>query len=391
MTTFIIITVLVAIFFLFVITKGKKKEETKENSVSMPYVDVSVSTEPDENETYNEPIKQANGGWVINPGTPFELTVINCDLETASLVRDLCNKNDSRARHELLAMFATNNIRVKEIEAYKHKYAPVYYQRIEELRATSKEYNEADPKDRADMEEEFKITAQDCLYELPEYDMYKLFIDEDITIDDDLLQQYGFDCLEAYLSYYGKIGSVVTISKDAYYRPAFEKMVEKGLAIRGKDIPITEVLNAQTLKTLNAIANNPEKEFKRKSQAIEYILGDNESASRIGELVAFRELFKLIPLPSKYDGLDLEAIFRVWECHRVEIQLLMRTYDDSVYQWKRLKEDGGSRTHLYKTCKVSCSNDGCKCAQDRMKQTYSVENPPQTPCHIGCSCWLDFE
>ena len=163
MTTFIIITVLVALFFLFVITKGKKKEETKENSVSMPYVDVSVSTEPDENETYNEPIKQVSDGWVINPGCPFELTVINCDLETASLVRDLCNKNDSQARHELLAMFATNNIRVKEIEAYKHKYASIYYQRIEELRATSKEYNEADPKDRADMEEEFKITAQDYL------------------------------------------------------------------------------------------------------------------------------------------------------------------------------------------------------------------------------------
>lgn len=391
MTTFIIIAVLVSIFFFIRYFQGKKKNESSKVPLSTPSIDITVTSVPDESQDYQEPIKQANGGWIINPGTPFELTVINCDLETASLVRDLCNKNDSQARHELLAMFATNNIRVKEIEAYKHKYAPVYYQRIEELKATSKEYNEADPKDRADMEEEFKITAQDCLYELPEYDMYKLFIDEDITIDDDLLQQYGFDCLEAYLSYYGKLGSVVTISKDAYYRPAFEKMVEKGMAIRGKDIPITEVLNAQNLKTLNAIANNPAKEFKRKSQAIEYILGDNESASRIGELVAFRELFKLIPLPSEYDGLDLEAIFRVWECHRVEIQLLMRTYYDSVYQWRRFQEDGEARKRLYKTCKVICSNDGCKCAQDRMKQTYSVEKPPQTPCHIGCSCWLDFE
>lgn len=391
MTAFIIIAVLVSIFFFIRYFQGKKKIESSKESLSSPSIDITLTSIPDESQDYHEPIKQANGGWVINPGTPFELTVLDCNFETASLVRDLCNKNDSQASHELLALFATNNIRIKEIEAYKHKYAPVYFQRFEELRSASIEYQDADPKDRADMEEEFKITAQDCLYELPQYDVYKLFVDVDITIDDDLLQRYGFDCLEAYLSYYGKIGSVVTASKDAYYRAAFEKMEGKGMAIRGKDIPVTEILNAQNLKTLNAIASNCEKEFKRKNQAIEYILGDNESISRIGKLVAFRELFKLIPLPNEYDGLDLEAIFRIWECHRVEIQLLMRTYNDSVYQWKRLKEEDGSRTRLYKTCKVSCTNDRCKCAQDRMKQTYSVENPPQTPCHIGCSCWLDFE
>lgn len=389
--TAIIIIVLAAVFFLVGIRNGKKKNKSKKDPSSGSSVKITVDSVPDEDQDYHEPIRQANGGWVINPGTPFELTVTGCDLETASLVRDLCNKSDSQASHELLALFATKNIKIKEIEDYKHKYASIYHQRIEELRSTSKEYQEADPKDRADLEEEFKVTAQDCLYELPDYDVYKLFVGEDVTLDDSLLQRYGFDCLEAYLSYYDKVGTVVTISKDAYYRPAFERMVENGLAIRGKDIPVYEALSAQTLKTLNSIANNPEKEFKRKKQAIEYILGNDELVSRIGEIVAFRELFKLLPLPSEYNGLDSETIFRVWECHRIEIQLLIHTYNDSVYQWKRLQKDGEYRTRLFNSCKVSCTNDRCKCAQDRMKQSYSVENPPQTPCHIGCSCWLDFE
>ncbi|MBR3946190.1 MAG: hypothetical protein IKJ56_03710 [Bacteroidales bacterium] len=386
-----IIVLLIAIFFLLGISKAKRKKEKKADPVSALKLDVSVSTNSIEDETYNEPIKQVANGWVINPRCPFELTVMNCDFETASLIRRMCDERGWKAEHELLALFATQNIRIKEIEAYKKKYAPLYFQRIEELKATSKEYLDAEQKDKSDMLEEFRVTAQDCLYELPDYDVYNLFVEDNVTIDDDLLQRYGFDCLEAYLKYYGKIGSVVTVNKDAYYRPAFEKMAEKGMAIRGKDIPTTEILSVQNLKTLNAIASNPDKEFKRKNQAVEYILNDEKAVSRIGEYVSFRELFKLLPLPHEYDALDIDAILRVWESHRVEIELLIRTYKESVYQWERYHEDSDIRKRIFKTCKVECTNDRCQCAKDRMKRTYSIDNLPKTPCHIGCSCWLEYE
>lgn len=395
MTTFIIIALLLAVIIIICIPKNNKKSVPEKVPIPSSGISISVSTEPTkpkEDDTYHEPIKQVADGWVINPGCPFELTVLDCDFETAQRIREKCDQGSHRADKELLSLFATKNIKIKEIEEYKKKYSPIYYQRVEELKATSVEYLNADPKDRDNLLEGFYVAAQDSLYELPEYDVYKLFYDEDITVDDALLQRYGFDCLEAYLVYYGKIGSVIAISKESYYRPAFEEMVNNGMAIRGKDIPITEILTVQTLKTLNAIANNPQKEFKRKNQAIEYILNNDEPASHIGEHVAFLELFKLIPLPSEYDGIDLDAIHRVWECHRVEIQLLMRTYRESIYQWqwKRFRNDYVTEK-LFKTCKVSCMNEKCKCGQDRMKRTYSVDAPPKAPCHIGCSCWLAYE
>lgn len=386
-----IIVLLIAILFLLGINKGKKKKDSKISSEPISNLNISVSTKSIEDETYNEPIKRVADGWIINPKCPFELTVMDSDFETASIIRRICNESGWKAEHELLALFATKNIRIKEIEAYKKKYAPIYFQRIEELKATSKDYLYAEQKDKSDMLEEFRVTAQDCLYELPYYDVYNLFIEDNVTIDDDLLQRYDFDCLEAYLKYYGKIGSVVTVNKDSFYRSAFEKMVEKGMAIRGKDIPTTEILSVQNLKTLNAIASNPDKEFKRKNQAVEYILNDEKAASRIGEYVSFRELFKLIPLPHEYDALDIDAILRVWESHRVEIELLMRTYKESVYQWKRYQEDSDIGKRIYKTCKVVCTNDRCQCAKDRMKRTYSVDDPPKTPCHVGCSCWLEYD
>lgn len=386
-----IIVLLIAILFLLGINKGKKKKDPKISSETISNLNISVSTKSIEDETYNEPIKRVADGWIINPKCPFELTVMDCDFETASMIRRLCDEGGWQSEHELLAMFATLNIRIKEIEAYKKKYSLIYFQRIEKLKATSKEYLEADAKDKSDMLEEFKVSAQDCLYELPDYDVYKLFVEYNVTIDDDLLRLYGFDCMEAYLNHYGKIGSVITVIKDAYYRPAFEKMVEKGIAIRGKDIPITEILSAQNLKTLNAIASNPDKEFKRKNQAVEYILNNEKAASRIGEYISFRELFKLIPLPHEYDTLDIDAILRVWESHRVEIKLLMHTYKESVYNWMHNQEDLDIKKRVFKTCKVDCTNYRCQCGKDRMKRTYPVDAPPQTPCHIGCSCRLDYD
>ena len=53
-----IIVLLIAIFFLLGISKAKRKKEKKADPVSALKLDVSVSTNSIEDETYNEPIKQ---------------------------------------------------------------------------------------------------------------------------------------------------------------------------------------------------------------------------------------------------------------------------------------------------------------------------------------------
>lgn len=389
MTTFIIIAVLVALFFLFVITKGKKEEETKENSVSMPYVDVSVSTEPDENETYNEPIKQVSDGWVINPGCPFELTVIGCDSDIASQLRALCDQSTHggyyRVKDALFKLFVENRIRIKEIEEYKNKYSSLYHKRLEELKEKSEEFIEAGPKDKESILEELKCQAQDCIYELPEFDVYKLFVEKDTEMYNELIQRYGGDCSYTYINHFGRIGSVIAVDKQNSRRTTFEKMTKNGMALQGKDIPISDILYSQSLKTLNAIANNQQKEYKRKNQAIEYILEHDEAVSRIEEFVAFRDLFKLNNLPYEYDGIDIESIKRIFDCVNEEILLLMRTYNDSLYMWEQLQDKGS-----YKKCKIFRGCDDCKCASDRQEKTYSTKNIPKIPCHIGCTCDIEF-
>lgn len=333
-------------------------------------------------------LRKVQEGWVINSGMPFELTILDCTKELAQRVKDLCEKGYYNAEKEMLELFATYNIKIKEIEEYKQKYHKVFFGRFEQLKKESVEYQNADPQDRADMDEEFFQQAQDSLYELASYDAYKLFCSYDMAIDDEFLKEYGFDVLNAYFSYANKVGKVTVIGKDNYCRSAFEKMSETGLALRGRNIPIEELLYSQTLKTLNKIADNPEREFKRKNQAIEYIISHPEKQDRLGEYISFRELFKLLPLPEKYANFDLNQVRMMWDCHREEVRILLLTYSHAQYSATDLQQDKECHDGEQYVYRVSVNNEHCRCAKDMEKQIFPKNKPPQIPCHVGCNCWL---
>lgn len=390
----VLLSLLLCLFVLLFLLKKTIKthnqyKKTHSISNNTPTIKTDVTSTIDDNK-YNVAIKKTNIGFILNPETPFELTVLNCSYSVAVEFRQLCEQGLYEGRDKLLSLFASYNIKIKEIEDYKNKYKPIYYKRIEELKSTSSEYKNAGQMDKADLLDEFKIEALNSIYELPDYDVEKIFINEDSTIDDELIYQYGFDCLNAYFAYFNKIGLVVSISKDNYYRGAFLQMTQKGLAITGKDIPIIDVLSSQSLKVLNSIANNPEKEYKRKNQAIEYILSKQELLDNLENHIRYRELFQLQALPDKYENIDVKAILRLWECYKVEIELLVQTFRNSIYRWKEQHEDSNLKD-LYSNCFVRSTNSRCKCAKDREQKKYPIDTPPQVPCHIGCQCWINLE
>jgi len=397
--TGLIITLGFIIFCFYMARKTYKRQKEQKGKLTIPdenpnlsdYKKVQFNFDMSEQTAHPKAtgeLQKVSEGWVINSGMPFELTILDCTKELAQRIKELCEDGYYKAEKEMLVLFATHNIKVKEIEEYKQKYHKTFFDRYEQLKRESAEYQDADPQDRADMDEEFFQQAQDSLYELASYDAYKLFCSYDMTIDDEFLQEYGFDVLNAYFSYANKIGKVAVIGKDNYCRAAFEKMAETGLALRGKDIPLEELLTSQTLKTLNEIADNPEKEFKRKNQAIEFIIAHPEKQEKLGEYISFRELFKLLPLPEKYANLDLGQVRMMWDCHREEARILLLTYSHAQYSARDLhqaKEYHGNEPYVFR---VSASNEQCKCAKDMEKQKFPRNNPPKVPCHVGCNCWL---
>ena len=394
------ITLLIIGFVIYLIVKASKGNSQKPSiKRSEIPIDIKVTTSYGSSSSYEleekfKPIiHESNNEWVLNPGAQFKLTLLNVDEKIAQEVRRLLDNNeirDYRKDDKIIALFAEHNIQVKEIESYKQKYKKQYLDKIEELKKNSNEWQTLGEKDKEDLLIEFRQTAIKSLYERANCDLEVLFEYEpqDITIDDELIKEYGFENIQIYMRYADKLDKVRVIPNDNYSRPMFEKLTELGLAERGAELPKEEILMTLTLKELNLIAQKPDKEYKRKNQAVDYILTLENLDEKIGNHVSMRELFKLKPLPEKYSSLNLQEIANTWSYNAVETRLLMDTFRNSFYSWRDLKDKEYIKGY---TIEPLDKEDPCPYALERSKKKYPKNSPPEVPCHIGCNCFLNKE
>lgn len=398
-----LITIIIIAFVIYLIYKAAKPKKKTNHKNEAPF-DIKITTSTGglsngeiELEKF-PPIKQdENGYWILNPEAPLELTLLTKDKDLASEVRALLDSEEKRDYQKsdiFVELFAVNNLKIKEVEEYKEKYKSQYFNKIQDLIEASTEWEKAGDKDKEDLMKEFREEAIKDIYERAECDLATLFECEptNMNFDDEIIKTYGFKNIQFYLRNSDKLDKVRVVPNDNYSRPIFEKLHELGLANRGYDLPKDEILKTLKLKELNAIAQNPDKEYKRKNQAIEYILSKDNVEELIGKHISLREIFKLKPLPAKYENLDLQTLENTWSYHRQEVKLLMDTYRNSYYSWRDLKNN-----EYVKNYEVEPLNkeNPCPCAKDLSQKKYPKNKPPRIPYHVGCTCFLnknyDFE
>jgi len=339
-------------------------------------------------------VQDVSGNWILNPGASFLLTLLNAAKTSADQIRAILDNDDVydyKKVDKIVGVFAAYNIKVKEIEEYKIKYKSKYFQNIEKQKNESSEWQRAGVLDKEDLLAEFRKKAIGEIYERACCEINVLFEDEpsDITIDDDLIKKYGYDALKAYIRFSDNIEKVRVIPNDNYNRPIFEKLVDLDLAKRGQDIQISEILPSLTLKELNSISENGIKEFKRKNQAIEYILSLDDLNERISNKISLRELFQLKPLPVDFTSLDLKKIASAWKYHDQEVKLLVDTFRISFYSMKNTNE----ALQYIKSYNIQPLDkiDPCPCAKDLSMKKFNKNNRPNLPIHVGCNCFLNAE
>ena len=393
MGTFIILAIIgFAVYSMVRTISGNNSNHSVDEVIDVPInikFTTSFSSSPSfEREEKFEPIvKDRNNGWVLNPNAHFKLTLMNVDQGIAQEVRSLLDNEeirDYKRDNMLIALFAEHNIQVKEIELYKKEYKEAYLSKIENLKRNSSEWLLLGEKDKEDLLIEFRQAGIASLYERADCDLEILFEyePEDITIDDQLIKDYGFENIQIYLRYADNLDKVRVIPNDSYSRSAFESLAESGLAKRGTSLSKEDVLLTMTLKELNILS---EGEFYRKKKAIDHILTLDNLDQKIGKHVSLRELFKLQPLPNKYDSLNLMSIARTWKYHANEVELLISTYRNSHHGLVDLRDN--EFIESYSVVPMNKENP-CPLAADKAKKNYSKNSPPNLPFHVGCSCYL---
>ncbi|MBX3045084.1 MAG: hypothetical protein KIT33_15980 [Candidatus Kapabacteria bacterium] len=340
--------------------------------------------------TFGELTGDSINGWVVNSGASFSITVLHPEKNIALSVKEILENKSiyfGEKRRKLIHLFAAKNIKIKEIEDYKRKYKALYLENIEKEVMLSREWELLGERDRDDLFKEFKMRAVQQLHIRPDCNLDILFNYEpnDITLDDDLIEDYGFETIDFYLWNCDKMDKIFVAESGTDYRTSFENLVSNGLAIKGEDIPLEEILINLTLKQLNSIAQNTDKEYKRKAQAVDFILNNNKAMERINRFVSFRELFKIKPLPEKYSDIDLSVISMTWQYHKEEAELVINTFNTCVNHFNSIQDLNNVKSfNLFN----SSNNNNCPCCESEGEREYPVKHIPILPHHIGCNCWI---
>lgn len=392
-------TLIVLVIIVLVVIWVSKNYSGQKTKMSEPKITVSISSSPSssfDNPDTGPVTATHDGGWILNPKGTLPLTIYGIDQQTVEELKGLLDKGYTQGTYAhartIVPIIARSNLRCKEIDDYVKKFKPQYLGKIEDLKKSSAEWTSASINDREDLLIEFRQQAIESLEIQPYCDIETLFECEpaDATIDDVLIDRFGYENLQLYFRYGGNLKKVHVIPANHYDRSGFEKLVELGLVIRGADIPLGAILETLKLKDMNdLVADLQQKHFGRKAKAIEFLINLPDIQQRISKIVAFRELFQLKPLPDDFSGIDLSNVSEAWR-HANEIAtIITHTYVMSGYAARNMAQEKDDLSYI-RGWELSPVNDGatCPCCKRAASKTYSKKQYPKVPLHIGCRCGL---
>lgn len=374
--------------------RSTSKETVPAPSIARPVTTTKISNSADTADV-GPLTSSTSGGWILNPRSSFPLTIDGLDRQRAELFKGICEKKRYEGTegltHALLPLIARSNLRCREVDEYIQKFRPRYLSALQSLQQTSKEWQQAAERDRQDLLPELRESALRTLEVRPDCDLIALFecAPQDATFDDALLDRYGMETLQFYLRYADDLTRVHVAPVDyGEFRKSFEKLAEAGLAARGKDIQLQDVLSTLKLKDMASMVSDLSlPKWSRKAQAIDYLLTVPDILDRAGKVLAFRELFQIKPLPATFAQIDLATLSASWRHAEAVAWLIARTYIGGAMYLRDLALDRVMKGRHVEMEWQQDHNPCPMCIQAATRQP-SKKNRPKTPLHIGCRCWI---
>lgn len=336
------------------------------------------------------------GGWVLNPKSTFPLTVYGVDLPTAEEVKKVLDASYTAVQYEAIKSLTNflvfSNLRCKEIDEYVLEFRPAYLKEVERLRQSSSEWSVATEKDKEDLLRGFQTKAIETLDIRPDCYLVHLFEWKpmDATLYEPIVERYGYQIAQFYLNHFGDPHEVHVIRVGHPSRSGFEQLCELGLARRGIEIPLRDILQKLKVKEMTqlVIDLNPPP-FRRKAQACEFLMNVPNIKDRVGKILAFRELFQLLPLPSEFAHIDLDHAYTGWGSAQWDAQeiamLLIQTYIWGGYESQDRNRGVPSYVSGWELRTIK-DKRSCPYCERAAATRYARDERPKVPLHIGCRC-----
>ena len=338
------------------------------------------------------------GLWVINPKSSFPLTIYPASAETSHEIKALLADGGDRLKvaESLRSLMVTRALRCKEVDDYVARFRPKYVAAIETLKQASHEWSTASQLDREDLLQELRAKAVETLEMSPAAicDVPTLFecqpdfdkVRELFTRD----EGQTIKLCKVYRRYAGNERKVYRLpADDRYRRPDLERLCDAGLAARGLEIAITDILNTLTLKDLRGVVadTNPPL-LKRKAEAVQYAAALGGISERLAKTVVFRELFQLRPLPEDLSAtmseLFSEPVMQTESFAHEAALLIAHTYTMGSYDLRDL--NNSALLKFASGWKITAAEGSCPTCRKAAAKVYQKAARPRVPLHIGCRC-----
>lgn len=386
-------------------TNAPISQEQAASTLNKLGISITVTRVDQQRQEIPKPEEIAPGIWRFNSDTAFPLTLRGLDGTTARSIHDIFSGLVSGwdKRQKIVPLIAKLNIECVEIDDYVRNYRSAYLAAVENSKQQSPEWRSSGELDREDMLLEFRRTAVSSLPVVPQasrnyhessYDCAVALFDEkpaDITVDDDLINRFGFDNIQFYLRVYDPTAACQPCHErdlDHPERKQFENLVTAGLAVRGIDIPPASIVAGLRLKDMNELVSGlAPKPFGRKAKAAEFLLQLPDLKERIGKELPLRSFFCPLPLPAEFSRVELQKVADSIAYAALISSLVVQTFQAA----RQFKETVGSDSQFVSGWSVEADQTACKTCRDAAARKYARRNPPNLPIHIGCRCWLRTE
>jgi hypothetical protein len=396
----IVVLALVCLVAVWLFKRRKSsiiRVEKKKSNISDPQIALSVDTTPSnnfdkpntfENSDTGSVIKTQDGGWILNPKSTFPLTVYGIDLQTVEEIKRLLDSTYSTGNACSIDHLIPPNFHCKEIDDYVREFKPQYLRKIEELKRSSKKWASASEDNQEDLLFSLREKAIKSLDIQPYCDLEFLleYDPNDATIDERLVDRFGYNNIQLYLRY--AYNSVSVIPADHYHHSGFEKLVEIGLAKRGYDISLSAILGTLSLREMNElVAVWNQKPFGRKIKAVDFLTNAPDAKQKLSDLLAFKGFFQLKPLPDEFSNFDIS---KYSEASRYSFEigrLITNTYIAGCYTICDMHQYRDALSFIKGWELLTRDDDDtCLFCKRAASKSYSKNHYPKVPWHIGCRC-----
>lgn len=355
------------------------------------------------------PVARGVDEWVLNPGFPLKITAKGLKTDGLQRLNDLLNDsgfNMTKDRKEQIRKLLTeSSVELPEIEEFLREQQTYYRDQFDLRIANHEEWDTLSFEQQSDLSKQFLRDINVQAEETPCLPLHKLLegsssllgyhvddeqFEQERTIDREMgrqfVKRYGVDLLDFYVSL-PNFGEPIKADNNPRQRKMLDRLYEEGLAKKGQDISLKDILNTYSVEKLKELAFTNHGMFATKQDVVNYIYNDALCREKAVNTIPYRYMYQPLRIDEIEPSFTVDELAKFKRFYDLVSELFITTYHFTqlAHTFKNDQHDERRFRFFVKRDNTYCGNI-CKRANSFNGRIFTKKRLPDLPLHVGCTC-----